>query len=214
MNLDRYDDVKDRLVIQLANRGNVAPDEYHVPIEGTDMAVTFGIEIGEDRNGPVQIPLTEERFAKFGVTGETLYRDALNIAVEDQPVVMCPLVNPEDMCGERMGLYVAFAFGFLDNGAVCLLFPGFMSDAALRTGQGFYILTSSRNELMLIPAADGSKAGWLREMIRGINGNMVRKGDSLSDFMYYCESGRLYLVQEDGTREAVTMPFEELAAVS
>lgn len=212
MNLDRYSDVKDKLVIQLVNRGNVSPDEYSVPIEGTDMAVTFGVVIGEDRRGPVQISVTMERFKRFGVAPETLFRDALKTAVEGQPVVLCPLVNPEEFC-ECGSLYMAFAFGFLNNGAVCLLFPEFLKKAALRIGQEFYILPGSVNELMLLPAKSNAGVDRLWHMIRTINGSMVRKKDSLSDLLYYCESGRLSRIK-DGAREAVALPFEGLTAVS
>lgn len=70
-------------------------------------------------------------------------------------------------------------------GAAVMLYDGLLEDFAETIGSDFYILPSSRHEVIFVPFYGECAAEELQEIVRYVNGEIVHKEDYLSDSVYF-----------------------------
>ena len=75
------------------------------------------------------------------------------------------------------------------DGAAALLYPGMMDRAAETLGDNFYILPSSRHEVILVPPDMIQSYRDLEDMVHQVNESQVAPEDRLSDHVYHYEHG-------------------------
>lgn len=70
-------------------------------------------------------------------------------------------------------------------GVAVMLYDGLLEDFAETIGSDFYILPSSRHEVIFVPFCREYAAEDLQEIVRFVNGEIVHKEDYLSDSVYF-----------------------------
>lgn len=71
------------------------------------------------------------------------------------------------------------------EGAAAITSPKALEQAYLQLGEDYYILPSSRHEVILVPESKVSDAGDLKSMVQEVNSTTVAREDRLSDNVYY-----------------------------
>lgn len=74
------------------------------------------------------------------------------------------------------------------EGAAAILSPRALEAAREKMGENYYILPSSRHELILLPESTPMNVEEMQKVVRDINGTIVRKEDRLSDNVYKYDS--------------------------
>ena len=188
-----YENVKDHLCLKLMNykdNKELIDDSPH--IRYYDLAlVCIYLTQKVDNSGLQSLQVRNNFLQMWNVTEEELLRQA----IENAPKMMEPQIFPmQNILSEipgfpkrpfRSNMYI------LTNkerflGAVCMTFPGVLSDFADKMGHDIIILPSSTHEVILVPD-DGSVFKDINEynpIIRSANDNVVDTKDRLSDHYY------------------------------
>lgn len=215
-----YDAVKEYLSIQVINQKANQKLLSHLPHrEMEDLAVICRIEFpAPDGEGIGTIKVTEELLTFWGVNQETVYQKALENAGKKNPPILTNInetlkasfgIQPEpsnlletekgaiDSADPVDGLYVLRNKTQID-GASVLAYPHLPEQLQKAFPQGYYILPSSINELIIMPKRDGVEPKELGEMVREINRQEVAREEVLSDRVYEFdkETGRLCQVPD------------------
>lgn len=82
------------------------------------------------------------------------------------------------------------------DGASCIASRGALDKAMEKVGEDFYIIPSSRHEILLVPSSLGLGINDLREMIHAVNKTEVSVQDYLSDNLYYYDGMKLCIAEE------------------
>lgn len=69
-------------------------------------------------------------------------------------------------------------------GAAAITFPEYLKDVRERLGEDFWILPSSIHEILIVRKSLGNSSWELREMVQGVNRNVVVFNERLSDNVY------------------------------
>ena len=172
-----------------------------------DLAVTYCIMLGDNENGSMSVPITNQIMETWGVTQEDLRRIAqencdtltpskfmsMNAVMTDMmvPQIMSDygvdreeaikMVN--DMVPTDDKLFVLTNNQKL-NGAAALLDEKMMEQIAERVGNDFYILPSSVHEVLIVPKEAGMDFKDLEAMVQEVNATQVAPQDKLSDHVY------------------------------
>ena len=219
MDMDMDMGVMPGLMLALSKAETVRAGTYKIPIKGTDMVVTFQIKLDESDKGVKYAALAEGLVKALGMTAKVLLEVAVRNGMKKRPAVLRPLKNvmSEIVFGtnedgtEDLGDGLVFAScesGMSDGfGASCLLYPGFLKMAGERLGGGFYILPSSRHELLFLPAmdVDNVNAREMRDVVRAINQNEVEERDRLSDEIYFSKGGKFFHVNVSGALDEINL---------
>ena len=219
MDMDMDMGVMPGLMLALSKAETVRAGTYKIPIKGTDMVVTFQSKLDESDKGVIYAALAEGLVKALGMTAKVLLEVAIRNGMKKRPAVLRPLKNvmSEIVFGtnedstEDLGDGLVFAScksGMSDGfGAACLLYPGFLKMAGERLGGGFYILPSSRHELLFLPAmdVDNVNAQEMREKVRTINQNEVEERDRLSDEIYFSKGGKFFHVNVNGALDEINL---------
>jgi len=72
-----------------------------------------------------------------------------------------------------------------ENGAAVMAYPGFFDQAAECVGKQFFILPSSRHEVLLLEDDGSRMVSDLKEMVGFINATEVKPEDVLTDNVYH-----------------------------
>ncbi|MCR4751160.1 MAG: DUF5688 family protein [Eubacterium sp.] len=211
--LDDYENVKDSLVIRVSPReGNEDFLEITPHREILDLAVTYHVIVG-DRDEGMSTVVTQKMLEHYGISEEQLHQDAVNSSMNLFPARTVPLmdailglVGQETILGlprNEPELWVITNRGG-QEGAAAMLYPDVLEQAAEQLGENFYIIPSSRYEVILMP--DSMALGSYQEletMIREVNRTEVSKEDRLSDKAYHYEdkSRRLEMAEDFEARK-------------
>jgi hypothetical protein len=114
--------------------------------------------------------------------------------------IMCEEESiPEDYVDELIGMQGdECPMWILSNesrvdGAAAITSPDALKAAHDKLGEDFYILPSSRHELILIPKSCAPDVDDLKEMVREVNATQVSRVDKLSDSVYQFDGRKLSL---------------------
>ena len=168
-----------------------------------DLAVVFYVLVSKDWGGVATILVRDKLQEIWGVSAEELYQIALSNTPKHFPVtVTCMTDILKERAVQRMGeeaelLFSMFTYNHLmpkmyvvtnkevTNGAVSILYSGFLKEFTEEIGRNVYILPSSIHETILLPDVLGMNADELKEMVQFVNETEVTKEERLSDNVYY-----------------------------
>lgn len=201
-----YEETEKDICVSLINaerNKELLKDVPNVPIY--DLVAVFYIMTDMEENGlPSRILVNSALQERWGVTAEELYETALRNTERMMPAkVTCVeeelIKNVCQMMGEEneevikmffrriptdMQLYIA-SNPVLVNGAGVILYKNFLKNFAGRMDSDVYILPSSINEVILLPAAVGMEAEDLKRMVSEVNREAVHPEEVLSDHVYF-----------------------------
>ena len=140
--------------------------------------------------------VTYKMAERWGLTPDQVLDEALAVAQERHPLRIEALgaVLQEMMPFEDMPAPVPDAgLVMLSNrqsflGAGALFYPGALDQAAEKMGGSFYILPSSKHEVLLYRDDGSRERAGLEEMVRSINESEVKPEDVLSNTVYHYDA--------------------------
>ena len=197
--LTDYSQMKDKLIMEVVSKEANEDMLANIPhMDMEDMAVVYRFVLDSNEDGRATILATNHLIEIMGVTPEQLHADAMENAPELKPAVimgMSEMLAEMGMSMEMMGLevpeqefmYVATVEDKI-NGAGVLAYQNFMDQAAERVGGDFYILPSSRNEVLLVPDNGEMDLQYLKDMVCEVNATQVAPEEKLTDNVYHYDS--------------------------
>ena len=210
-----YDKVQGKISARLVNADNNQEllSQRPYTLVGNDLAVTYCVMLGENDNGSMSVPITNQLMENYGVTVEALHEAAVRNMEQLTPAsfksmneVMAEMMLPsliaecdgdreqaEQMLEAMMPpmedgkMYVLTNEQKL-NGAAIVLNDKIMDLVAEKVGEDFYILPSSVHELLVIPRDAGMEISELEKMVCEVNATQVSVEERLSDHVYAYDS--------------------------
>jgi len=200
--IKNYDTAKERLtmeVVAISGNEEMLANLPHKEME--DMAVIYRLDASDIAGQNASIVVTNQMVDSYGITPEQLHADALKNAPEIKPVVIEGMaevlakqmgVEDLEMLGlnippEQEKIFVASVEGNV-HGAGVIAYTDFMDQAAERVGGDFYLLPSSRHEVLLVPDDGTIDLKSLENMVREVNATTVSAEDKLTDSVYHYDS--------------------------
>lgn len=172
-----------------------------------DLAVTYCIMLGDNENGSMSVPITNQIMETWSVTQEDLQRLAKENCDTLTPskfvsmnAVMTDMMIPQIM--DDYGISREEASQMINdmipaddkmfvltneqklNGAAALLDEKMMEQITEKVGNDFYILPSSVHEVLIVPKEAGMDFKDLEAMVQEVNATQVAPQDKLSDHVY------------------------------
>jgi len=206
-----YEKVQGKVAARLVNAENnqeLLSQRPHILV-GDDLAVTYCIMLGENDNGSMSVPITNQLMENYGVTVGELHEAATQNMDELTPAsfksmneVMAEMMLPSLIaeCGgdreqaEQMleammppmedGKMYVLTNEQKTNGAAVILNDKVMDQISEKVGGEFYILPSSVHELLIVPRDAGMEVPELEKMVCEVNATQVSVEERLSDHVY------------------------------
>ena len=110
------------------------------------------------------------------------------------------------MQGEQCPMWVVSNESRVD-GAVAIASQETLKAAHEKLGEDFYVLPSSRHEILLVPQSVVSDVEDLKKMVKEVNATEVSKIDKLSDNVYHFNGKHLSIA--DGQTEKISETLTE-----
>ncbi len=172
-----------------------------------DLAVTYSILLGENKNGAMSAVVSNSLMESWNVTQEEIHKAALINMDSLMPATFTPmneimreimlpgLIEECDGDLERAEMMLSLATPPEDvmyvvsneqktNGAAVFLSENTMDMIAGEVGKDFYIIPSSIHELLIVPDNGALDLAQLEDMVRDVNATQVAPMDRLSDHVY------------------------------
>ena len=189
-----------------------------------DLAVTYCIMLGNNENGSMSVPITNQIMETWGVTQEDLQRLAKENCDTLTPskfmsmnAVMADMMLPQimddygvsreeasqminDMIPADDKMFVLTNEQKL-NGAAALLDEKMMEQITEKVGNDFYILPSSVHEVLIVPKEEGMEFKDLEAMVQEVNATQVAPQDKLSDHVYQYDNETREVFRADRAEE-------------
>ncbi len=200
-----YEQMKKTLVMEVVSTETNAQMLEHIPHkELEDMSIVYRFLITSNDEGRASVVINNNMLEQMGITPEQLHADAMLNSPELRPAVIQNMVEvltemsnmtPDEL--ETMGLAMddesemMFVATVPDkiNGAGVIAYQDFMEQASERIGGGdFYILPSSKHEILIVPDRDFIKLEDLKDMVKAVNETEVSAQDKLTDSVYHYDS--------------------------
>ena len=185
-----YGTVKGRLGIKLIGKKQNETFLQDVPyMDFEDMAGIFYYLLENSAFGNGMIVLRNMDMERWGLTGDQLYKDALENCPRMLPPVLRSLSDVLDVlqpAGEDE-LYLLTNDSAL-YGAAVILYPGMLQEAADYIGRDYFVLPSSVHEVILLPDR-GEDPRELIQIVSEINHTQVAEEEILLDAVYKYTSG-------------------------
>lgn len=205
-----WDSLQKNVVLRLVNYDMNKEVLEGVPhkIIFEDLAVTFHVLIGSNKDGIQSYGISNKLFNNFGITIEDLFKSALtntmtyfNTSIRNMNEVITSMIAFDNIDNEeyaelfdstapeegRGSMYV------LSNnigvyGATTMLYPDIIKEIADTMEADIYILPSSLHEVILVlDYGLNYNENKLKEMVHDINRTIVNEDEVLSDSVYkYC----------------------------
>lgn len=196
-----YDQVKDHLFIRVSgaeNNEELINKAPHKMVD--DLVITCHIAVDQGPNGMASTVVNNDLMEHYGITEETLFKDAMESAPEVMPLKidsmyniiagMMPDIMADDMLPDApapgMSDMMIVTNQAMVNGASALFYPGVMDEVADKIGGDFVMLPSSINEVIILP--DTGDYDRLQDMVQTINAHEVDPKEQLSDHVYHFDS--------------------------
>lgn len=201
--LTNYDQMKDKLSMEVVSAETNAEMLRNVPHQNMeDMAVVYRFVLDSTENGRATILATNNMIEAMGVSPEQLHADAMENAPQIKPAT---ITGMSEVIAEMMGKDTAEIMGIVPvdpkdeqmyvatvsdkvMGAGVLAYQNFMDEAAERVGGSFYVLPSSRHEVLLVPDNGQMSLYDLEAMVREVNATQVAPEDKLTDNVYHYDA--------------------------
>ena len=183
-----WENVKERVILNLFNKN--MNNEYisnfptHV-LDGTDYVCLYIYVLENSDAGMKTIKITNDMFEHYGCTETELYEAALQntrkmefsiISLEN---LITGISEGQVDCSQQSGIFVLTS-KTQTGGAVGIMLPEMLDSAAEIIGENYYILPSSRHEVLLCPVSFAS-ADELKALVMSVNQDYVATEDLLGD---------------------------------
>lgn len=190
-----YSRVKENLFIRCSSADkntsflNSSP---HTTLGDLAFTVHVGLNWQEGTTPAYTAVVSEDMLNSWGISKDTLFRDAINNSARRLPVMCKPL---SDVMMGFMGMEVVErdepdnGLYVLSNemgqyGASAIIYPGVLDEMHGRIGD-FYMLPSSVHEFLLLPEGFDLPVEALESMVRDVNRTVLNEEDFLSDCVYH-----------------------------
>lgn len=193
-----YTKAKHRIIFQLVNTERNADLLKTIPsVKFLDFSIIFKIYFGDFQMGSASTTITNRMLDLWNVSADTVYKEAqintpilqeyslkgMTETLVEQGVINVGMKNILTESKEPDEMYI-LTNRQLCCGCGCILYPQVLENFAEMIGMDFYILPSSRHEVLLIPER-GKDPHYLIKMVREVNRTQVEQEDFLSDNAYY-----------------------------
>ena len=194
------------VVVSAADNEEMLKNVPHQKLE--DLAVVPRFRVGEDGSFLVtneicsNLQLTESEVMEMARANTARQEFKLQTMGEIMTQMMIRDGMPPEFLDEIKVQFEECPLWVLTNsrgvdGAAVLTCPKEMKEAYSRIGDAYYVLPSSRHEVILCPKSFGAEPDELRSMVRSINASdVVADIDRLSDSVYLFNGRKLTMVEE------------------
>lgn len=198
-----YEKVRNKLMCKVINHSKNEELLREVPyVRFLNLSVVFYCEVEHFGVSNAGILIRKEHQERWGVTVETLYKDALTHMKEDYPPQISPIMDLlKECCPDEENLWERekdIPMHVVTNqkrfyGASSMLYPNVWKDLAGELESNLAVLPSSVHELIVVPVSTSEEALKMEAMVREINHTQIDEQEFLSDQVYYYDrmSGRL-----------------------
>lgn len=192
-----FDKIKERIVTKVVStKENRAMLKDYPSTKLEDLSVLYQIDLGGFEDGRASVKVTNQLMQTWGITKEELHK----LAVENTE-----LINPTTLKTMEAQLFgfpenlleggtyepspmLVMTNKFLLDGASCIANPDLLHRVSEVIGDDFYILPSSKHEVLVMPKDIVNEMGMtpkeMGKMVREVNRTEVDKADYLSDHIY------------------------------
>lgn len=188
-----YEKAKSRIIFQLVNTERNAGLLKTIPSRRfLDFSIIFKIFFGSSPMGNAAMTITNELLDLWNVNAEAIYQIALintpiiqEYSLKDMQAIMDIISGTSiDKESTKPGEMYVLTNKQCVCGCGCILYPHVLEDFSKQIGKDFYILPSSRHEVILLP--DGNEdTHYLLQIVRNINKETLEQEDFLSDNIYF-----------------------------
>lgn len=200
-----YESAKEHIVYKLVNTEKNRELLEHIPhVPFHDLSIVFEYlisqgDMSQGNTGSTSILIHNEYMNAWNADTEELYRTAsINTPLLRKfeiksigDVLDEVLDDTEDIKEFEVPCDIVPMYVLRNKskvlGAACILYPNLLSDFAAACGSDLFIIPSSIHETLILPYADPSESGDIKNMIRDINRTAVTTEDVLSDNLYFYE---------------------------
>ncbi len=157
-----------------------------------DICAVYRIHLSNSASERATVLITNQMMEAMGVSAEELHHQAVENSMNRYPAVCRPLNDVlTDMfgggdqifdTGDTMPLYMLSNNELMD-GAATIFYPGVAEKLQKNLPEGFYIIPSSIQELLIVPKNQVDKHD-LERMVREINATEVDPSEQLSDLVH------------------------------
>ena len=192
-----YEDIKDRLQIQIADAGrnrDRLKDLVYKPLDNGMVMLAY-VVIREDNEGSYQFAITKDLARDKDYDMDRLFDRAMaNTIAKNAPVMTdmrSMIMSMEEGSGinplkEGFNVRKGEPMYVLTNssshlGAAVLYYPHVQQNIAEALKDNYYVLPSSKHEVIIIPESAGINLKAMQDMVKDANKSFVDDRDVLSD---------------------------------
>ncbi len=229
--------IRDKIVFRLVNADMNEESLKSVPhIRILDLAMVFGISMGNSRDGFAWAGITYDKMRRWGIGEGDLLKAALKntpsicpVTMDDMYSIFLKMVKECALDGKKatqqleamqpkmkkMPMYsLSNSLGL--HGAGVFLYPGILRSLADSIGKNLVILPSSIHEVILVPENEKADMEAMKDMVMDINRNGVAKEDWLADnaYLYNREHDCIKAAGRGGLGETEVFDLSELECIA
>ena len=198
-----YGKAKEHLFIRVSNADKNQETLSNVPhTRVEDLAITYHISLGFEKNGISSAIVDNEMMRAFGVSKDELHQDAIENSPKLLPVKVEPLwrvmknmveeLQAADVTEEDNDLLQDEAIPFTIvtneqkiNGASAIFYPGVMDQIGRLLTGNYFILPSSIHEMLILPDNGMITSSELKSWVVEANCCTVLPEEKLADEVYH-----------------------------
>jgi len=210
-----YSWVMKHISAEVINRElNTAMLEKIPHTEIADLAVVYRIHLFDRLDGAATAVVTNDMLKTWRVSEEQFKADALIASERNYPLQIDTMPNilagmtGQEMPTSDMTMLVCMAKGIGNYGAGVIAYPDFQEKAREMMGGDFFVLPSSRFEVILVPTSC-TDAKSLEELVQSINASdVLNQEDFLSDHVYRFDGETKALELATAPKEHMREPLD------
>ena len=181
----------------------------HYTVPGTDISLIARVVLGKSGTAEMSCLVTDAQMEMFHDTGEEVLRKAMENTFARAGFTITPLSEKfMELCAEedlaemirdaesQQTLWLITNRRSF-NGASAIAFPEILKEAYRKIGESYYILPSSRHELLAAGIScitDSMSEKDLTDLVRHVNITQVEERDRLSDSVFCFDGEKLCMV--------------------
>ena len=200
-----YGKARSMLTVRLVDKSRYGESLEDIPHK--DVGCGFAL-VADLVTGDFRATITKALLEGYeGVSKKTLLEDAMKNASPATLMTMLAAINnlPDNLLEEEERVVESDMYVLTNEdrycGAATMFYPGVLEKAATILGENFYILPSSRHEVLLIPESSGIEEEKLVAMVYEGNRTVTEPNDVLSDqVLHYRSDGKLTKVKAKGDK--------------
>lgn len=205
-----YSKAKSGLSVRLVDKSRYGDALKEIPHRdcGCGLAMVADLTIAGKEGTSFRATITNAIFDAYGVSKETLLEDAMKNSSPATLRTMLAAINnmPDNLLEEKVRVVESDMYVLTNEdgccGAATMFYPGVLEKAASILGESFYILPSSKHEVLLVPESSGIEEAKLVAMVYEGNRTVTEPNDVLSDQVLHYRSadGKLTKVKARGDK--------------